>query len=474
KTIAKLDPSHAPLRLSTGGIILNKIPAIIRPSMKRAAAVTAEQAERPEGHVSIDRPPNYQISKEITRQSVSELLPKGAKYVIQSQNAQESQNLGAAISSLPASTTIKATTRAPAAVAPATHLGTPSHPVSPLASYKGALQTSPTVSRVASVVRQAVFIKREAQPQRTMRNMTLTNVESSPLLHLGVEREHMPLLKRHVCRSANITHLDCFITLRKLRQNEPFALLAEHFELSEPDAEDTFKRTLIKLARCLRPLIRWPDRKHYQERLKHTPIDYRANLLHVRSLMECVETDVDEEFRLGSASYKFILCINTNGIISYVSGAYPGNCDDLQLFEASNFQDMMPKYLTLCAEPGKAVPRSRPAEEDSADEADIPDMSRRSVSKFQAQRMSAQLASQHSLSVLEGALVSKRATSVQLPTMRVREPVCREQIRSTIDGLREYRMLGHSAIYQQSLLGYLDEMIVVAAALSNLKRQEHS
>jgi len=45
-------------------------------------------------------------------------------------------------------------------------------------------------------------------------------------------------------------------------------------------------------------------------------------------------------------------------------------------------------------------------------------------------------------------------------------------MRDMIDYLREFRMLDNSAIKQKSLLGYLDEMIVVAAGLCNLKRQE--
>lgn len=147
-----------------------------------------------------------------------------------------------------------------------------------------------------------------------MRSLTLGLMEQATMLHLGVAGEHLPLLKRLVCRNANITHLDCFITLRKLRQNEPFALLAQTFELSEWDAEELFKRTIIKLARCLAPLIRWPDARYHHERLKHTPLEYRANLLHLRSMIECVETDVAEELRWdSSSSYKFILCFNTNG-----------------------------------------------------------------------------------------------------------------------------------------------------------------
>lgn len=161
-----------------------------------------------------------------------------------------------------------------------------------------------------------------------------------------------------------------------------------------------------------------------------------------------------------------------------MSSAFPGNYDDIQLFEASRFRDVIPKYLTLCAEPGKAVPRARRSEmedpHESADEDDYQaaEEPKRSLSKFEAQRMCGQLANQQSLTVVEGVLTSKRAPAVQLPTFKAQEPACRAQMRDMIDGLREFRILGHSAIQQKSLLGYLDEIIIVAAALCNLKRQE--
>lgn len=215
------------------------------------------------------------------------------------------ETLGAAISSLPPNTIIKATTRQQLSS---------SNSSSPVPSnVMGTVASAPAAApAVTSAVRQAVFLKRD-MPQRTMRSMTLGAIDMASTLHLGVSSAHLPLLKRHICKYANVSHLDCCITLRKLRLNEPFALLAEFFELNELDVDQIFRNAIVKLARCLRPLIRWPDAKHYSERLKHMPLAYRANLLHVRSLIECVETELSEKLNFGCASYKFILCLNTNG-----------------------------------------------------------------------------------------------------------------------------------------------------------------
>lgn len=396
--------------------------------------------------------------------------------------------LGDAISSLPPNTIIKATTRQPVSAINSSLAG-PS-------SASSLVTTTPAAApAVASAVRQAVFLRRD-MPQRTMRSMTLGSIDMASDLHLGLSNMHLPLFKRHICKYANLTHLDCCITLRKLRLNEPFSLLAEFFELSESDVEGTFKRTLPKLARCLRPLIRWPDTKHYSERLKYMPLAFRANLLHVRSLIECVETDVSETLNFGCSSYKFILCLNTNGksnlksnaniennefhlptgIISYISEAYRGDCDDLQLFEASNFKSVIPKYLILCADPGKAVKRTHSSikmnEDDNQtdEEYDEQDDSKPLLSKYDQQKLAGQMANMQSLSVADGALTSSRAPSLQLPTLHVKEPACRNQMRQMVDSLRRFKILDHCAVQQTWILGYLNEMLIVAAALCNLQQ----
>ncbi|KRF79577.1 uncharacterized protein Camp isoform X1 [Drosophila virilis] len=442
-------------------IALGKIPAgaIIKPSMKRASSSATSPA------APLVKTPKYVMQSSSYASASS---PSLAWQTSSSPLASiKKESLGAAISSLPPNTIIKATTRQP--------LSTTNSPLPGHVSALGTGSSSPAAApAVASAVRQAVFLKRD-MPQRTMRSMTLGSIDMASTLHLGVSSAHLPLFKRHICKYANLSHLDCCVTLRKLRLNEPFALLAEFFELSEQDVEQTFKRTLIKLARCLRPLIRWPDAKHYSERLKHMPLAYRANLLHVRSLIECVETEVSETLNFGCDSYKFILCLNTNGVISYVSDAFRGDCDDLQLFEATNFKDIIPKYLTLCAEPGKAVRRSPKTNADDGltdEEYEAQDDEPKQIlSKFDEQRLAGQLANMQTMSVSNGALTSTRAPQLQLPTLRVNEPACRTQMRHTIDTLREFKILDHCALQQTPLLGYLNEMLIVAAALCNLQQQ---
>ncbi|XP_034477482.1 uncharacterized protein LOC117783998 isoform X2 [Drosophila innubila] len=458
----QVQPQQIIKKLTGTSIAIGKIPegVIIKPSMKRASSITTPNAP-------LLKTPKY-VLQSSSYGTTSTSLPWQASAPVV---GVRKESLGEAISSLPPNTIIKATTRHPLATSNNSLPGYVSAP-----STAASASAPAAAPAVASAVRQAVFLKRD-MPQRTMRSMTLSSIDMASSLHLGVSDMHLPLFKRHICKYANLTHLDCCITLRKLRLNEPFTLLAEFFELSESEVKQTFKRTIVKLARCLRPLICWPDAKHYSERLKHMPLAYRSNLLHVRSLIECVETEVSATLNFGCSSYKFILCLNTNGIISYVSDAFRGDCDDLQLFEASNFKDIIPKYLTLCAEPGKAVKRTRSSyktnEDDSPtdEECDPQDESKPVLSKYDEQRLAGQMANMQSLCVTDGALTSTRATNLQLPTLRVNEPACRTQMRHMVDTLRQFKMLEHCSLRQTSLLGYLNEMLIVAAALCNLQQQ---
>ncbi|KAL7738057.1 hypothetical protein ACLKA6_006409 [Drosophila palustris] len=463
---AQVQPQQIVKKLTGPRIAIGNLPegVIIKPSMKRASNITTLNAP-------LLKTPKYVLQSSSYGSTASTSTPWQTSTPVA---GAKKEALGDAISSLPPNTIIKATTRHPLATSNNSLPGYVG--ASSTAAATAAASTPAAAPAVASAVRQAVFLKRD-MPQRTMRSMTLSSIDMASSLHLGLSNMHLPLFKRHICKYANLTHLDCCITLRKLRLNEPFTLLAEFFELSESEVKQTFKRTIVKLARCLRPLICWPDAKHYSERLKHMPLAYRSNLLHVRSLIECVETEVSPTLNFGCSSYKFILCLNTNGIISYVSDAFRGDCDDLQLFEASNFKDIIPKYLTLCAEPGKAVKRTRSSyktsEEDSPtdEEYDTQDEPKPVLSKHDEQRLAGQMANMQSLCVTDGALTSTRATNLQLPTLRVNEPACRQQMRQMVDTLREFKMLDNCALRQTSLLGYLNEMLIVAAALCNLQQQ---
>ncbi|XP_036334260.1 uncharacterized protein LOC118744929 [Rhagoletis pomonella] len=405
------------------------------------------------------------------------------------------QQIGAAISSLPPNTIIQAT--GGGSSSHSNNVQTNGGIGSTITSASNATTFNAVTSQGTTLqVRRPTFVIKRELPKRTIRCVTLELIEKNPYVHLGVLSNRLPLLKNVICTTADVPLLDCYVTLKKLRQNEEFALLSEYFELSETEAQQIFARTIVKLARYLRYLVRWPNSKKYYDRHKNLPFAFRPNLSHVQSLIECVETDIQQQIQNDCSNYKFILSITPNGIISYISDAFVGHHDDLTIFTASNFQNVIPKYLSLVADPGKGIRRKRKMKPvstntnnslqstsnaetdsttDSADESaeDIEiddDDDGQTLSRYAASRVAAELASHQTMSIVNSELTSRKVKDFTIPTMRVREPVCRLQIRHMIYCLREFKMLQPYAIQEPIIFQYLNEVLTVAAALTNLQR----
>ncbi|XP_011184235.1 uncharacterized protein LOC105213247 isoform X1 [Zeugodacus cucurbitae] len=474
------------IKLGTGtNLIINKIPATIKPAvMKRSSSSIIEPAFKSTKYslqtiASAGTPlTSFQWQQTIGGPGGTTITTTPTK----------KQHIGATISSLPPSTIIQASG---VGTANSTNggIGTTITPTGNATTFNAVTTQGNTVQ----VRRPTIVIKREL-PKRTIRSVTLELIEKNPYVHLGVFENRLPLIKNLLCNTANVTVLDCYLTLKKLRQNEEFSLLAEYFELSEGEVQQIFARTVVKLSRFMRLLVRWPESKRYYDRHKNLPFAFRSSLSHVQSLIECVETDMQRQMQNDCNNYKFIFSITPNGIISYISEAFVGHHDDITVFNASNFQDVIPKYLSLVADPGKAVRRKRKPKhasisnslpssgnaetdsttdsaDESADDIEVDDSEdSQTLSRYAASRVAAELASHQTMNIVKSELTSRKVKDFSIPTMRVREPVCRQQIRHMIYTLREFKLLQPYAIQEPIIFQYLNEILTVASALTNMQR----
>lgn len=92
------------------------------------------------------------------------------------------------------------------------------------------------------------------------------------------------------------------------------------------------------------------------------------------------------------------------------------------------------------------------------------------LTKYAASRVAGELASNQCLTVVNSELTSRRLKNYSVPTMRVREPVCRLQMRQMVDNLQEFRILQPLSIKEPLVYQYLNEVLIVCAALINLQR----
>lgn len=162
-----------------------------------------------------------------------------------------------------------------------------------------------------SMKRPTIMVSRDL-PKRTIRTVTLEMIERKPLMHIGVHEKFLPLLKNIICSIADVSLVDLYITLKKLKQNEDFSLIAEYFEMSEQQIQDVFVTTLVRCARFLKYLLSWPNHQSRYERHRNLPFVYRKNLHSIQNVVECVETEMRIPLHVNCNNYKFILTIDTN------------------------------------------------------------------------------------------------------------------------------------------------------------------
>lgn len=110
------------------------------------------------------------------------------------------------------------------------------------------------------------------------------------------------------------------------------------------------------------------------------------------------------------------------------------------------------------------------ADESADDVAQNDDTEDGRLSKYVTSRVAGELASHQSLSIVNSELTSRRLKNFSIPTMRVKDTVCRSQLRHTVNCLHEFKILQPLAIQEPLLYQYLNETLIVCAALINLQR----
>lgn len=397
------------------------------------------------------------ISKNLTIQSISsgaQFTSIGGKYYqIISRNAEPSDNNIASkhiVKSSDGSLRLRA--------------GATLKPASQFSNNGISATTSSPISR-----RPTVFLKTPTPKPKTIRVLTIENIEKSPLLYVGLPKEPLNVLKTVISRLTDIPTMNLYLTLKKIRLNEDFNILSDEFELEETEAEKIFTYTVVKLARYMKNLIRWPDSKKYYDRHKNLPIAFRSRLSHVQSLVECVDTEFQprtmhpHDLQLDSLNcdkLKFLLALSPNGAISYVSDMFAANrfTNDLSVFKVSDFDRNIPTYLSLVADPGKGIRKQRSP--DAIETEDESDHIKANI---------CQPPSMSSMSVQNGQLTTA-SKDYSVPTIQVPNNICRMQIRNLICFLRDFKILQPHASLEPTVYQYFNEILVIIAGVTNLQR----
>ncbi|XP_063993661.1 uncharacterized protein LOC135171204 [Diachasmimorpha longicaudata] len=194
-------------------------------------------------------------------------------------------------------------------------------------------------------------------------NVTKLIIEDDPLLMIGIPESSMYVIDE-LMLITNIPrkyiYIYIYITMKKIRQNVPYAILAYDFGLSESQISRIFKNTVTKMAAILKELIVWPSK---QEIALNLPIQFRLKYGQVQSIIDCFEIQIEHlthavhqaatwsDYKKCNTC-KYLISITPDGLINFISCGYGGRSSDIEIVKNSGYLSVLPSGSFILADRG--------------------------------------------------------------------------------------------------------------------------
>lgn len=202
-------------------------------------------------------------------------------------------------------------------------------------------------------------VKALDQKQESSDRVCVMNIEKRPKLYLGINKECyfvINLLEKFTYVSSR----NIMITLKKLRCNHQFAMLADDFCLSEVQVSRIFRLTLKRIVVALQQFVYFPDREAI---LKSLPVPFRKNFRSVVSIIDCLEIQIEkpsDPFKqaLTWSSYykcntfKYLISCTPNGFLSFVSPGFVGRATDRDIVSMCGYLNLLKEGDQILADRG--------------------------------------------------------------------------------------------------------------------------
>lgn len=271
----------------------------------------------------------------------------------------------------------------------------------------------------------------------------------NPKLFLGIDPENVfiiKLLSKNI--ETNDNERNVFITLRKIKLNESYALLGCHFALSESYVGRLVSKTIPILGRCLRQLIFRPDKETI---LRNLPVAFRANYSHTSEIIDCFEIELQKPSNpvhqsLTWSEYKkcntvkYLISGTPDGFVTYVSEGYGGKISDVTLVRECGYLETLEPNMVIMADRGfKHI------------ENDLEEVGCKLL---------------RPPSVPSGQVLEKEETlyAKQIAALRI-------HIERVIGRIREFAFLKPHSSVDSQLVVFLDEAVLIATGLINLQKK---
>lgn len=285
----------------------------------------------------------------------------------------------------------------------------------------------------------------ETQFKSQMRSCTLLAIEKEPKMLLGVPKKSYYIIKL-LSENLPLPTVDILITLKKIKLNESFSILALQFGYTQSAISRIFSKCLPLLAMKMKELIIWPTTK---EIFKNLPIAFRARYSNVVSIIDCLEIQIEKPSNavhqsLSWSQYKkcntlkYLISCTPDGLVNFISVGYSGRATDVMIVEDCGFLDCLPPKTAVMADRGfKEISHL--------------------LEKKQCTLIRPPSVFKSTASAKEDVKQSKRIAALRIHIERV------------INRLREFHMLLPHACVDHSLIPIIDEVIIIACGLINIQ-----
>lgn len=157
-----------------------------------------------------------------------------------------------------------------------------------------------------------------------------------------------------------LTKIEIFVTLKKIKLNLPYRIIADDFFISAATVSSIIKKTIPLLVEHLKPFIQW---KSLSEIQKCLPIPFRTRFKNVQCIIDCFEISIQKprnpilqsfawsEYKK-SNTMKYLIGCTPDGLISYVSRGFGGRTTDKMIVEESGFLNVLENNAHVMADRG--------------------------------------------------------------------------------------------------------------------------
>ncbi|KAM3965309.1 uncharacterized protein ACR2FA_000698 [Aphomia sociella] len=287
--------------------------------------------------------------------------------------------------------------------------------------------------------------EKETQFKNQMRSCMLTAVQKEPEMLLGLPRRSYYLIKI-LSENIPLPTIDILITLKKIKLNESFSILALQFGYTQSTVSTIFSKGVLLLAEKMKKLIVLPTPA---EIFNNLPISFRARYSNVVSIIDYLEIEIEKPSNVVHQSLtwsqfkkcntlKYLISYTPDGLVNFISDGYSGRAMDVMIIENCGFLKCLPFKTAVMAD------------------RDI-------------KNISYLLEKKDCILIRPPSVYKSTPISKEDANQSKRIAALRIHVEHVINRLREFHMLLPHARVNQNLIPIIDDVIVVACGLINIQ-----